>query len=149
MTPVDDLRVGQWIAVVDQKKDEGEQGFFWMTRSRTKKLVTGQPLKIVAMSLPFIAVTDGFRRFPVDVREATVRKLDAKYVRAMKANQKDWELDASFAVAEPGKPKGESKGRHGLCPMCGDRLIQRKSDGDWFLACRECGFEGTLPKDRS
>jgi hypothetical protein len=148
MTPVDDLQVGQWIAIVGAKDAEPEFSLFGMCRPKSRDVVTGQPLKIVAMSLPFVAVTDGYRRFPIDVREIQVKKLDPKYVKAMKAKQSEWEPDG-FAVPEPEKPKSESTGRHGLCPMCGDRLIQRKSDGDWFLACRQCGFQGTLPKDHS
>lgn len=146
MTPIDDLHVGQWIAVVGEKKEEPDCNPFSLFRPSKRDMVTGQPLQIVALSLPFIAVTDGHRRFPLDVREVEVKKLHRKYVQSMKARQKDWEPEG-FAVPEPEKAKEESTGKHGLCPMCGDRLIQRKSQGDWFLACRECGFEGTLPKD--
>jgi hypothetical protein len=149
-TPVDDLQVGQWVAIVSSHEEEHDHSPWAMFRSRPKEQVTGQPLKIVAMSLPFLAVTDGYRRFPIDVREVQVKKLDPKYVKAMKAKQRDYEpVGNSFAVPEPDKPKAESSGKHGLCPMCQSRLIKRKTDGDWFLACRECGFQGTLPKDHS
>lgn len=149
-TPVDDLAVGQWIAITDMQEEQPDWSPFAMFRPQPRH-VTGQPLKIVAMSLPFLAVTDGMRRFPIDVREVKVKKLEPRYVKAMKASQKDWEPErttrSAFTVAEPEKPKEKSKGMNGLCPVCESRLIQRKTDGEWFLACRECGFEGTLGKD--
>lgn len=152
-TPIDDLHVGQWIAVVESAEHETDFNPFSMFAPTPRSKVTGQPLKIVAISLPFLAVSDGHRRFPIDVREVQVKKLHKKYVECLKARQAIEERPNSgptFAVAETEKAaEKKPEGKFGLCPVCGDRLIQRKSTGDWHLACRECGFEGGYGKDNA
>lgn len=145
MTPIDDLHVGQWIAIVEDKV-EPKIGIFGYAHQRN--VVSGQPLQIIAISLPFLAVTDGQMRFAIDVREMAVKKLHRKYVEVMKGRWID-EEHSREGVAEIHESRPNTS-TEGMCPYCGDRLIQRLGeDRAWYLFCRECGFQGSRGKDES
>lgn len=144
-TPIDDLHVGQWIAVVGDKVEPEPNMFGYAYR---RDVVSGQPLQIIAISLPFLAVTNGHMRFAIDVREFDVKLLHRKYVEMMKGHWID-EEHSREGVAEKPKPE-PTKSTEGMCPVCGDRLIRRLGDDRcWHLFCRECGFQGSRGKDES
>jgi hypothetical protein len=91
MTAVDDLKVGMFVAIVGDYEPKGWREpemspFFSMCYgepTKPKPRATGQPLQIVAISLPFLAVTDGEKKYPIDVRECQLQRLSPAYVRAM------------------------------------------------------------------
>lgn len=165
-TPEDDLRVGQWVAIHhDVPKDNGREEdspFFFGYRQPQQSSVDGKPLKILALSLPFVAVTDGEQRFPVDVRETKLIKLSPKYVKMMNRRAVRHQPLASdpfrgaldgagrYAISEPAKAAKAAKDEtpERACPLCRSRLIERLRDGRWFLACRQCGFEGGPPASK-
>lgn len=162
MTPEDDLKVGQWIAIVTEIVADTSEGpewspFGWGHSPRRESNVDGRPLRILAISLPFIAVTDGMNRFPIDVRESKVTKLSSSYVKAMARQQLPRHqqgrsicetLSANrFVISEPPERISEEKPER-ACPLCGDRLIERHREKVWFLACRLCGFEGGPPASK-
>lgn len=147
MTPVDDLHVNQWVTIVDQREEEPSPfDFFGSSR---RNLVSGQPLQIVAISLPFIAVTDGMRRLPIDVREVNLRVLHKKYVESMRSSRIEQNTNQQCVAPEPAKENTGPVGIFGQCPVCGDRLVKRIREGsrEWILAYRQCGFEGNFGKD--
>lgn len=148
MTREDDLKVGMWVAITHETpQDEAPHspfGFGYPPPRNPQPNVDGCPLKIVAISFPFVAVTDGTNRFPIDVRETKVTKLDRKYVNAMTLPRRPGHPTA-YCVDEP-PPRTPEPLRDGLtCPLCQERLIERHRDSTWRLACRQCGFEGGLP----
>lgn len=154
-TPEDDLRVGQWVAIHhDVPKDDGREEaspFFFGYRQQPQSSVDGKPLKILALSLPFVAVTDGDERFPIDVRETKLITLSPKYVKAMNRQAIRHSIQESasvkYSICEPRKKlKDETPER--ACPLCRSRLIERLRDSRWFLACRQCGFEGGPPASK-
>jgi len=132
MTPIDDLRVGQWIAVCSDRMTKGRERY---------ASFTGEPCEIVAISLPFIAVwiPRPGRGDTIDVRRYGVVRLDRKYVRVML----QMPLEDS-----PKDEDHEEQEQESLCPICGHKLSQRMvaGDGDELaLHCSECGFGWHMP----
>lgn len=92
MTPADDLRPGMWVAIVGREEPEEETSGQWsftawpMARStRSTVAYTGEPLQILAISLPFLCVFGGGKRFAIDLRSRDVQRLSKRFVRAMLA----------------------------------------------------------------
>jgi len=143
MTYIDDLDVGMFVAILDQPEQERSPfGFpMWITeddeRRKRKTSGTGEPLEILAISLPFLCVTDGKRRFSVDTRAVDLQKLGKDYVREMRSRE------------EPGtkkKRKRKEKPDPQACPRCHERRIQTKTVGrEWKFVCPRCGYDGEQP----
>jgi len=68
MTPIDDIRVGMWIAVCGNKHNSDACDFL------------GKPMEVLAVSLPWLCVT-GPRS--IDLRCWEVQRVTPQYVRAM------------------------------------------------------------------
>lgn len=134
MTAIDDLKVGMWIAVTKLAEDQCEVTMWGGRRPIT---YGGEPLRVLSLSLPFICVTDGKRRFSLDARTVEVQKLNSRYVREM--------LQADTPVERCKRKRKRSVRDPLLCPRCRcGRLIQRATskNGDvtWDWYCTECGF---------
>lgn len=131
MTAIDDLKVGMWIAVTKLHHEQCES--FWGHRPVA---YGGEPLRVLAVSLPFICVHDGEKAISLDCRIIEVQKLTPKYVRAMRLIQQ----------APPQRAKRKRRKRDPmLCPRCRcGRLIQRATtqSGEvvWDLYCTQCGY---------
>ncbi len=141
---VDDLSVGQWVAVEkDLSSDEDSDASpFWFVPHRQESKVDGMPLRIVAISLPFLCVTNGQHRFVLDSREVRLCRLSPQFVRAMTSTQRAVGVDGSFVISERPTKAAKPDPPERACPVCGDRLIERYCEGVWNLACRQCGFMG-------
>ena len=64
----------------------------------------GEPLKVLAVCLPFIVVSNTYqRRFAVDIRACRLGRLNADYVRAYKPN--------NTKKKKKKRKKGKSKGK--------------------------------------
>ena len=145
-TRVDDFVVGRWYAITREPEVQEEFNPFFQRRHSTH--VNGRPLKLLAMSLPFVVFTDGRETMTIDTRIFEFIRLDPKYVRAVgiRTERRDGNR---VVVLDQRSRKKRHENREGCCPVCGCRLRQRfrdQSEG-WLLACPECGFEGGLPKD--
>ncbi len=125
MTPIDDLRVGQYIVVVGVK---GEPQEYWF---RPPTEYSGLPGKVLAVSLPFVAVLVGEERVALDVRALEVQRVSRQYVKAM------------AKVLPAGKRKAPPE--PGRCVRCGTRLHQvlNRVPRSWMEVCPECGWQGT------
>lgn len=154
--PIDDLSVGQWVFITDSESIESYS--FFGDQSRTVYPVDGRPLKIKAISLPFIVVTDTDQRYnaAIDTREVDLTRADAKYVKAMTGRAASrggrttatFRADGSEAAVEAEKKKEKSEPEPMACPVCQERMVERLipgTDGDWMLHCKQCGFEGGRP----
>jgi hypothetical protein len=152
MTPVDDLKPGMFVAIVDREDSAPEPSGFTMVYSgfgetsysrHSSPSSDGQPLEIIAMSLPFICVTDGKRRFAIDVRTTYLKKLDPRYVKAMTEEQRE----AEFTATRKRKKRESAEHDSSRCSRCGGRLVQRlvkPGSGEWLDFCPQCGG-GTSP----
>jgi hypothetical protein len=146
MTPVDDLKPGMFVAVVYREEATPppswgpmyiESGSY-RTSSSPALGSNGQPLEILAMSLPFICVTDGKHRFAIDVRTTELKKLDPRYVKAMTEEKREVE----FTHTRRRKKKAKDSPDSSKCPRCGSRLVQRvckPGSGEWVDHCPQCG----------
>lgn len=123
MTQPDDLDPGDYIAITGEKAAEEIDPF-----------LDGAPLKVVAISLPFIAVDDGDEVFAIDIRLATFQKLTRRYVRVMqgKCGRRIYGPVVNNAPPSPYD-----------CPRCGCRMrrIKKQAQPDWIMSCPHCGFE--------
>ncbi len=141
----DDLTVGQWVAVEREISDEpcSDGGPFWFGwNGRRESKVDGTPLRIVAISLPFVCVTNGRRRFVLDTREVVFCRLTPKFVKSLSANR-IYDDSGAFVVRDDApKQRVNTEKPERACPVCSDRLIERYAAGVWCLACRQCGFTG-------
>lgn len=128
MTAIDDLKVGMWIAVTKLHYSQCEWGHGPVAYG-------GEPLRILAISLPFLCVHDGEKVISLDCRIVEVQKLTPQYVRAMRQVQ----------VRPPQVRRKRRKRDPMLCPRCRcGRLIQRATtqSGEvvWDLYCTQCGY---------
>lgn len=136
MTPVDDLNVGDWIAVVDQLVDpEPSQSPWEMITANCRPTYDGSPWRIKAISLPFIAVTDGKRNCALDVRRWAVQRVSKKYADSMYGKPAVKKKRVRVVVEEHNPQADE-------CPKCRQRLVQRlifeNGEGHWREMCRSC-----------
>lgn len=132
----DDLRAGQYVAIARSR--ETVYGPFG-SMEVDGRMVTGIPLKVLAVSLPFLAVTDGTRRYSLDIREVELTRLTSRYVKQLTGV---WKGVRSMKQRRTPAVAGSRK-----CPSCGDRLIERLvEEGTWIFSCRRCGFTGGPPK---
>lgn len=102
MTPVDSLKINQWIAVCDDRDHRGNVTY------------TGEPCQIVSISLPFIAIRfgRGGAGDMIDTRRYGVVLLRPHYVKAV--------LDMEEEPERPKKRSRKSEEREPCaCPNCG------------------------------
>lgn len=136
-TPIDDLSEGKYIAIVGfvHRKFRDEIGEIEEPRW------DGTPLKILSISLPFLAVWDGERRFALDMREIDVQVVSKKYAESL--------LYGCEKTTTSKKPLDEPDARD--CPRCRERLRQKLITHDsgltqglriWHMHCASCGFDG-------
>lgn len=144
MTHPENIHVGNWVSVEPKQVDDSP--YFPSHRPLTHLPPAGQPLQVRALSLPFVALSDGEQVFPVDTREAELRILHRKYVKTMK----DFIVDDQGIMVVPDTASApqirEAVVRDTKsCPNCGHRMVERlQVPSTWILACRQCGFEGSI-----
>ncbi len=147
---VDDMHVGQWIAVIGEASSQHDDNPFSFMRPRCTR-VDGRPLKVMAVTPPFVAVDDGISKYALDTRELTFTRLDKRYVNQMSAHGRRAVINENGGVLildrAPIK-KSETKD-HRDCPNCGEsRLRQVHRAGIWKLVCPVCSFEGGMPTSK-
>ena len=150
MTAIDDLHVGNWIAVTGDRDDTDTTSYPYPVY-RPEPRFTGEPVKILAISLPFLCIylPKCGMADTLDVRRVNVTKLHRTYVRRMleyptveaqEAGDVHWSDDQAKPL--PGQDSENKR----PCPMCGGPMIERSVAGDsrgWHLFCKECGFSGS------
>lgn len=119
MTPIDDINVGDTIAVVGCKMQHRLKDF------------TGIPHTVIAISLPFLALDDGGIVRTLDVRVWEVKKVGRHYVEVM--NGGDGERQRRVKKEKPDPMS---------CRNCGDRFCERLFGRTWRWWCRTCHTEG-------
>lgn len=153
-TRVDDLRVGMWVAITATEEPEPSPfgyglGFPGSKPSLTP-LVDGKPLKIVALSLPFICVTDGHHRHALDVRNVAFQRLSPKYVKALLGRGLYTDEHGMYAVVDRDAKRKRKRAKakdERVCPICGERMHELLSNELWYLTCSQCGFRGGRHED--
>lgn len=144
MTKIDDLDVGMYIAISEERECEvhsqwNDNPFFLFDRPRKPTLPVGLPLKILALALPFACVTDGRHKLSLDLRTIAVQRVDKKYFEAM--------TDPGEPLNAPARRRRKKREKPDpmKCPRCGNRCVQRlikPGDGIWGVYCKRCGYDG-------
>lgn len=158
MTAPDDLYVGNWIAVIDEREPEEPTWPFaaYHRQPRIETEFTGEPCRIEAISLPFLLVwmPKIQEADTLDVRRFTVQKLHRTYVRkilslpTVKGPHEPILVDVDDCPFPAKQPEGDRR----RCPVCEGPMSERAVAGDdrgWHLHCPECGFSGLLPPSDS
>lgn len=140
--PIDDLSVGMWIVVTDRVEESPIDGSFFPTRRISFR---GVPVRIVAISPPFIAVEDGDQTHSLDSREWGVNRVTNKrYIEAMK-NYGQRDVGRARVRKEKKRRRQEEQDPR-RCPRCGNRLVTRlmkvKNKHGWLTFCEECHLQG-------
>ena len=129
MTPIDSIKVGDWIAVSDCLVEPPE-----CIRDHSIRFqADGRPWQVVAISLPFLCLRDDRVQVTLDVRNWEVVRLSRVYVARV--------LEAPAARErrrKPRKPKADAL----QCPRCGERMVQMLIGSQWRYTCRDCKFDG-------
>lgn len=139
MTHLDDLDPGDFIAVICDTawRDNYNDGYTSLFPKEAPKY-NGVPLEICAISLPFICVTDGNRRFAIDTRRYQVTKVSDKYQREMQsATVIGRRQSKRLSKAERLRREEDLRG---CCPRCHARMNQSLIRGQWVWFCKECQF---------
>lgn len=160
MTPIDSIYVGNWIAIIENK--------YLDNACYHGSVFTGEPLKVEAISLPFICVDSNGDIIAIDTRQFCFQKLNSKYVNKFFENRKpkgknpelkeekkapfDPWAASSAAVKGGAFPKSWiSDPSHELeCLRCGDSMtIKEQSRNSLTAVCENCGFkaEGVIFKN--
>lgn len=133
----DDLSVGMYVAICRTKEAEEDTisvySMWGMAAPSRKKPCDGMPLKIEAISLPFVAVSAMGVVTAIDSRDVEFVRLDKRYVEAVLKKK-----ITSKVIKQKPEP--------GCCPRCGDKLrtitcykpLEVKQER---THCPTCGFE--------
>lgn len=70
-----EIRVGSYVVIHDVRAGS-------VYAPKTMPSFDGKPYEIAAISLPFVLLADGFRRFAVDIRAFELMQVGNDYVRA-------------------------------------------------------------------
>lgn len=133
MTPIDDIRIGNHIALVDYRgPDRCNRG------GQPKPMrFDGDPLEVVAISLPFLAVVNGPHLLTIDTRMYDVQKLKPHYVRTVHRFVDSMPSEEEIEARHPDPRR---------CVRCGERLRHRndkQTKFEWRLICPNCGNDQT------
>lgn len=159
MTKIDDLNVGDFIVISGVREEDYQPAWgsydspFGPPRQPVTPVLTGNPFRIEAISLPFLCVTDGHHRAGLDVRRFVFQRVTKEYVQAMVAGRSDSTIFSSRKTLERGdthpllvtgkKRKKKTKPDPKACRRCGSKMIERRMPyAKWQLVCPDCGFEG-------
>lgn len=151
MSRVDDLNVGDYVAVTAVEGD-------YETR-RGEPICTREPILILAISLPFVAVRDTSNcKVSIDTRVVVLQKLSKEYARVFiqgkcKAKSKKIE-DINFKsnhpmcrcepIHNPHLPEAVVISGQLLCPKCRDEGNVLSRQGN-FLVCPKCEQRVNIP----
>lgn len=128
MTPIDDINIGDTIAVVGCK-------------IRKIHDFTGIPQTVVGISLPFLAIDDGSELRTLDVRVWEVKKLGQHYVNVVRD-------DVQTPVKRRKQQKQQQQQDPMQCRNCGDQFCERLVGRVWRWWCRNCHTDGG-PADKA
>jgi len=123
----DDVSAGMWVVVSGRLDGVDESGGDY----------SGVPVKVLAVSLPFIAVQSPAGPHSVDLRKWVVSKVTRQYVRAMLEDRQQPRR------CRRGEEDNGGDGGWPRCVVCGERMQERLAEpGRWRYHCGNCGADG-------
>lgn len=147
MTHIENIRKGDYIAVIDSEHTEFKILPLAYQANVIEETVewSGRPLRVEAIGPPFIFVHDPIAAIneeqpqhsfeAIDNRMVKWTKLPKDYVKAwLKAHQRTIPKDLATKAE-----REEQKSRtHGQCPQCDQRMSERLFGEKWRLTCSTC-----------
>ena len=153
MTKPDDLKPKMYVVVhtiLEDKDDEPEYSPWGMMfgggRAPSRPKYDGKPWQVVAISLPFVCLTDGRVKVSCDTRTTVLQRVTREYALAMDTPAIPEARHASIFLARQPPPDAPDPRD---CPRCGHRMTQRlktPGSGEWPLVCKNCESERPAPK---
>lgn len=144
MIPQDDLEPGLWIAVTGIPDDENDQIDSPFGPIRRRAMFDGTPLEVIAVSLPFVAVTDGQNVFAIDTRTVVFTRMHKSYVKAMLTRmRRETPPNTRMRQVIHSRQEPDAKDPR-CCPRCFEgrlRKIMTAGASVWMKVCPVCGFE--------
>lgn len=165
----DDWKVGIFVAITsvvkyreedDASYTEREHFTFQMMpmrRRERRERYDGVPLEVMAVSLPFICVSDGKDRFALDTRDLVFTKLNKDFVAEMREGyrssgtvMRNGERVSKSRIKQERKEKKrlkeEAKKDPSMCPRCFTKCkqIMEKPGDPWIYVCEQCGLKRPL-----
>lgn len=142
MTPIDDIKRGDFIAVTKGPRQRS-CGFFGFGEEPEEMAYDGMPIEVVEISLPFICglLPDG-RRGAFDVRVFQFQRVTKRYAESWQARTEP----ASQRRRRMKLPKGDADPRR--CVRCGSMMVQRlmmksgTGENRWNYWCDGCASDG-------
>lgn len=138
-TPIDSLKIGDWIAVTGDKHVDDASPYY-----RPVPDYSGIPFEIVAISPPFIAVMPhgDFGVRSLDARRWDVQRVDKRYVEAYR-KRAEGPMATPARRRQARRKKKREKPDLRDCPRCGERCVQRHHtpSNSWHLVCQQCGLD--------
>lgn len=137
MPHIEDLRVGDMIVITAYLPDEKDMRWGKPVEWSTDGL-DGIPLKVLAVSPPFVLCEDPQGNGVIDIRRSKLSRVTKQYAKAFRRVASM----AEPAEADPVEPNSSFVfGR--TCPRCGGPMRQVMTLGKrgWRNACKNCGHE--------
>jgi hypothetical protein len=135
----DDLKVGMFVAVVGRLDGwDGPEDY---------ADYAGKPMRIEAISLPFVAVECEGEMCAIDARVWRFGKISRAYAAAMGFFAEDCDCPACAPVQ--GNAPAAADDGYRRCVRCGERMVQRLTEAKakvkaWHHVCPKCGSDGGL-----
>lgn len=132
MTPIDSLKIGDWIAICSEKC--GNE--YRESPLNPDRIFSGQPVKLLAISLPFLAVWVPKLESAdtIDVRRHGVVRLSKRFVTKL----------TTLRTVDFNRTSEEVQCRSS-CPSCGCVPLQETitpNGNETHYFCAACGFTG-------
>lgn len=153
---IDDIKVGQWLVI---SKSEGSTRRSMWGPIETEPEYDGAPFKVIAVSLPFIAIRlyHG-RAATLDTRVHWFSKADPKYVQVLidqvdnhpeaRPGEREKPLKRRRRRLREPQPAGMEAIDPSQCRRCGNQCNQRMNyhARQWEFVCATCGHnQGPVP----
>ena len=134
-TPIDDLKVGQFVAVVGTRQAPPRD---W-TGVEMEPTYNGIPWEVVSISLPFLCVSFGGKTVALDTRVLDFVKVSRHYFDGMRGAKCPQARDKAR------KSRRRQKPDPGRCVRCGElfrQTMSKKTNFVWRKVCPNCGLDG-------
>lgn len=137
MPHIEDLRVGDMIVITAYLPDQKDMRWGNLVDWSTDGL-DGIPLKVIAVSPPFVLCEDPEGNGVVDIRRSKISRVTKQYARAFRRA-----AAMNSPQDEPAAPESHSFIFGKVCPRCGGPMRQVMTLGKrgWRNACKNCGHE--------
>ena len=147
MSKLENLKKNDWIIITEVIPVEFPSAIPGIDSQKILPYsCNGIPLKVIAISAPWIVVDDTRFKGTIDSRYICWTKANNEYRKALEdfKTQNESENYKNLWYAKEVKTE-EAKPNYKACPNCGEALTTRKGPkSTWWMICDNCKFKGEL-----